>query len=305
MKKQMKKSNFNVNPGAPEAWIVSSKDNGRKPLKKGKVYLKDDEEFKIEIFNPLRKRVLADIRLNGEKTSNSGLVLRPGERVYLDGFIDSNFKFVFKTYNVDNSKEAQDAIKNNGLLEVFFYEESILDDIPDWGKIYENHHHHHHHITYPNYYPNYPYYTNYCSNTNTNISNVGCDNAASSGTLFITNDVNSINTFNFKADNTYDGSINTENFKATGRVEKGIKSDQKFESVDAEFKNYFISSTIIKILPDVYKPIEGKELKKKKKNLKNKQDTIEILKGLKDLFEHGSLTKREYEEKREKYLSYL
>jgi hypothetical protein len=35
----------------PNAWIVNSTDKGRKSIKNGKVYLKDSEEFQIELFN--------------------------------------------------------------------------------------------------------------------------------------------------------------------------------------------------------------------------------------------------------------
>jgi len=37
----------------PSAWIVSTKDRGRKSIKGGKVFLNDGDEFEIEIFNPL------------------------------------------------------------------------------------------------------------------------------------------------------------------------------------------------------------------------------------------------------------
>ena len=105
----------------PGAWIVSSKDRGRKSIKKSKVFLKNEEEFEIELFNPLNDCVLADIKLNGNSISKTGLVIKPGQRVYLDCFIDDKKKFVFNTYDVGNNLESIKAIENNGLLEVFFY----------------------------------------------------------------------------------------------------------------------------------------------------------------------------------------
>ena len=85
----------------PNAWIVNSTDKGRKSIKNGKVYLQDSEEFQIELFNPLSECVLADIKLNGQPISKTGLVLKPGQRFYLDCFIDDNKKFKFPLSNTD------------------------------------------------------------------------------------------------------------------------------------------------------------------------------------------------------------
>ena len=46
----------------PSAWIVTPNDKGRKSIKSGKVFLKDKEEFEIELFNPLTVSVLDDIK---------------------------------------------------------------------------------------------------------------------------------------------------------------------------------------------------------------------------------------------------
>ena len=92
MAKQIASSN-----AKPGAWIVSSKDRGRKQIKSGKVFLNDGDEFEIELFNPLIVSVLADIKLNGQSISKTGLVVKPGQRVYLDCFIDDRKKFKFST----------------------------------------------------------------------------------------------------------------------------------------------------------------------------------------------------------------
>ena len=105
----------------PNAWIVSPKDKGRKSIKKGKVFLNDGDEFEIELFNPLTECVLADIKLNGQSISKTGLVIKPGQRFYLDCFVDDKKKFIFNTYEIETNLETIQATKNNGLLEVFFY----------------------------------------------------------------------------------------------------------------------------------------------------------------------------------------
>ena len=50
----------------PGAWICNPRDKGRKSIKGGNIYLKNNEEFLIELFNPLNRPVLSDIRLNGD-----------------------------------------------------------------------------------------------------------------------------------------------------------------------------------------------------------------------------------------------
>ena len=47
----------------PSAWVVNSKDRGRKSIKKGKVYLQDKEEFVIELFNPFLRTINDTINL--------------------------------------------------------------------------------------------------------------------------------------------------------------------------------------------------------------------------------------------------
>lgn len=153
----MKSTQRSVTDQKPNGWVVNPKDRGRKSIKKdNKVYLKDGQNFEIELFNPLKESVLSEIKVNGKSVSSTGLVLRPGERFYLDCFIDDKKKFVFKTYMVENTNEVKEAISNNGLIEIFFYKEETLS-INNWKDRFlpaiEKHYHHY----YPWYRP-YPYY---------------------------------------------------------------------------------------------------------------------------------------------------
>ena len=106
---------MNTNNGYPSAWIVSPNDRGRKKIYlDSKVYLDNGSEFQIEMFNPLTDSVLAELKINGKLASTSGLILRPGERFFLDCNIDDRKKFIFKTYEVDSTDgAAQQAIANN------------------------------------------------------------------------------------------------------------------------------------------------------------------------------------------------
>ena len=284
---------------APAAWIVNSNDRGRKSIKKGKVYLQDKEEFVIELYNPLQNCVLVDIKLNGNSISKSGLVLNPGQRFYLDCFIDDKKKFVFNTYEVDETDETQQAIAKNGLLEVFFYKESVVT-LENWNDKFNR-------IltgrTYPWTYPSYPwggvyYGTGICTNTTTagnfNLTNVSTSNAYYSNTT----PINASYTNNISLTSAAIGG-STKSIE-TGRIEKGDKSKQKFESVDMDFDKYYIASTILQILPESRKPVETKDIKR---STTVSLDSIVLLEKLGELHKAGILTEEEFTTKKAELLS--
>jgi hypothetical protein len=100
----MKKNTIN-GVAMPEAYITRSKEKNRGRLKiynENSLYLQDSEEFQIELFNPTYNTVLAKIEINGKLISNSGLVIKPAQRIFLERFLDSDRKFLFETYEIDN-----------------------------------------------------------------------------------------------------------------------------------------------------------------------------------------------------------
>lgn len=105
-----------------EAFIAQNK-NRMRVYNEGIVYLKDKDNFQIELFNGETFDILATIKLNGKLISSKGLIIRPGERVFLDRWIDIAKKFVFNTYDVENTSSSKDAIKNNGEVEILMYRE--------------------------------------------------------------------------------------------------------------------------------------------------------------------------------------
>ena len=313
----MAKKTKNNHVEKPSAWVVSS-DKGRKSIKNGKVYLKDKEEFQIELFNPLTDCVLADIKLNGNTISQSGLVIRPGERFYLDCFVDDNKKFVFNTYEVEDSQSTKVAISKNGMLEVFFYKESVVS-LKNWRNRFDR-------VIVEKYYPvHYPHYHPYWYTT----PNVYCGTTTGgfSGTTtggYYTNGLNTTttNTAYYSNPNlqpinsTYTTGINisdlgnmattTTNYSAnsieTGRVEKGKKSNQKFEEVDMDFEKFHISSIVLQLLPESVKPVDTKDLKKEKASNPT-EDIIGLIKKLADLNSAGILTDEEFSEKKAELLN--
>lgn len=227
---------------APCAWIACPRDRGRRPIKNGKVYLKDGEEFEIEIFNPLQNTVKAEIYINGNSATNGGLVIRPGKRQYLDCFTSTRKKFTFNTYSVDNDIESKKAIEKNGLVEVFFYKEKSISYWPnkyyDWSYYYQPCHW------------NSPTTTIYGSggtNTITGESSGGISSSDLNGSISI------------GSTGVFYSSCSIE----TGRVEGGSSSSQQFHNVDMDFELFCISQISYQILPESTKPIEVSELRKK------------------------------------------
>lgn len=276
------KNNKKINE--PCAWIVSTNDRGRKSIKNNnRVYLKDKEGFEIELYNPLTDSVLADIKVNGSSVSKSGLVIRPGERFYLDCFVDDKKKFVFNTYEVEDIDQSKEAIQKNGTVEVYFYKEDTIN-LKNWRDLFQP-------IIEKHYYPvYYPYYqprwypsvwygtttggvtlTNTIGTTTTNISlnNSG----GTSNAYYSSSDLGNMTfTSNYSDDNI--GSINTK--IETGRVEKGESSNQQFVSVEMDFQKYHISAVAYQILPESQKPVETKEIAKKSKKQKIKDLEAEV-----------------------------
>jgi hypothetical protein len=288
---------------SPSAWIVNSNDRGRKSIKNGKVYLQDKEEFQIELYNPLQKCVLADIKLNGNSISKSGLVLNPGQRFYLDCFIDDKKKFIFNTYDVDNTEETKKAIENNGLLEVFFYRESVVN-LDNWSNKFNQ-------VIIEKYYPTwYPYYPSYpwgnvYYGTNT-AGSIDLSNLKTTTDSFYCSSIGG--STNISATNNLGYTTRSNTSIETGRIEKGDKSKQKFESVDMDFETYFIASTILQILPESRRPIETKELKVTKnivdvKVPKGLDNNIELIQKLAHLHKEGILTDEEFTTKKAELLS--
>lgn len=290
----------------PGAWIVSPQDKGRKQIKSGKVFLKDKEEFEIELFNPLTVSVLADIKLNGQSVSKTGLVVKPGQRVYLDCFIDDRKKFKFSTYEIENSSEALDATQNNGVLEVFFYKEDVIT-LDNWQRKFDR-------IIVEKHYPYnpYPWYNPYTIYGSSGVSTFTTNGSNALGTTTTSNVYNSSNNINCSYTSHVDlpnlnvaGSNNMNSLKSieTGRVEKGEKSKQKFTEVDMDFEKNYISSTIIQILPESRKPAEIKQIKTKQSQLLSSDEVIELIKKLGELHSAGILTDDEFSEKKAELLS--
>ena len=282
----------------PSAWIVNPNDKGRKSIKSGKCFLKNNSSFEIELFNPLTVSVLADIKLNGQSVSKTGLLVKPGQRVYLDCFIDDKKKFVFSTYEIDGDLESLNATQKNGVLEVFFYKEDVIT-LNNWQRRFDR-------IIVEKHYPYNPYpwynpYPVYCGNGITFKSTGSLTTGdANTTTTYLSNSINCSYISQVDLPNlNVAGSLSTNSIE-TGRVEKGESSKQQFTEVNMEFEKHYIASNIIQILPESRKPAEVKDVKKVKQE---SNDVIELIKKLADLHSAGILTDEEFSSKKAELLS--
>ena len=221
------------------------------------VYLKDGDEFEVEIFNPQQNSVLAKLKINGNYIGGGGVVLKPGQRVFLERYLDEARKFKFETYEVNaKSKEVQEAIKNNGVVEVEFYEENRYGGsvtIANPGALILT--------TTPNPYTIYGVthtLTNNITQTSsqnwTHDSYFAGDSNAYYNTSVNLNQVDNNTSTNLKK------SLQTDRFKETGRVEKGGDSKQEFTSVNMDFNSYPSSYSTWRLMPMSEKPVEVKEV---------------------------------------------
>ena len=262
---------YQTKTGMPCAYIT--KDKKRLKQFGQTVYLNNGDEFQLELFNPSSTTVLAKIKLDGSYISGGGIVLKPGQRVFLERYLDDPRKFKFETYEVDGtSNEVLDAIAGNGDVVIDFFDEYKQ---PVWNNP----------ITYyggsfggPNYVsgnPSFTTNTNYVNGitttTNGNVSFTSSSNTA--GVSFNTTSIS--NTFagpnkrgvlrslkskpNSRSEVTMD-MLSMDSLE-TGRVEKGGKSDQSFKTVDKNFNSYTCSTSIWKILPLSQKVYEKQDLK--------------------------------------------
>ena len=239
----------------PQSYITK----GKQRLKQftDTVYLKNGDEFEIELFNPTQNKVLAKIELNG-KSIGSGIILRPGERVFLERYLDEAKKFLFETYVVNgNNEEVQQAIANNGRVKVSFHNEMVLSGT----------------VTYTN--PlvlngsinPYTYTThNTLGNTTFTTTSTGTFNTSNSTLTSGTNNVVFYNHNGEDIMNSFENASYTKKATSpfrhveTGRVEKGSDSEQTFTYDNSQFYSYASTTEIWNIKPSSTKPVVREEL---------------------------------------------
>ena len=214
------------------------------------VYLNDGTEFQIYLKNPYQTHLGIKISVNNKSIGNM-LVLRPGQSFWLDRFLNDNKKFLFSTYDVENTAEMKYATNNNGKVKIEFYHEkeetsyiSVIEPLKtnfDWTN---------YNITCTSAMSsNEPRSTYSCSTGD--IGNLSA-NAATNSKLRSMSYSTSVSTT--KIDDSY---------LETGRVEKGGVSRQEFEYCDINFDYYAFKTENILILPTSRKQIRAEETRRR------------------------------------------
>jgi hypothetical protein len=233
----------------PQSFITKSKQRLKQQI--DTVYLNNGDEFEVELFNPTHNKVLAKIEMNGNSIGN-GIILRPGERVFLERYLDEAKKFLFETYVVNgNNEEVQQAIANNGDVVIKFYDEVRASTyIVNSGTVTINN-------------PNFgwgstttgsPYYGN--TTFTTSGTNLFYNSSLTSGTIstnsFLNNPTKVTKKKLNEAEVTMDSmDINESSLRSleTGRVEKGSDSNQSFTYDSSSFNSYPSTTNWWKIKP--------------------------------------------------------
>jgi hypothetical protein len=230
----------------PEAFITKAK----KRIKQfdGQVYLSDGDEYEIELFNPTQDVILAKIKLDGNYISGGGIVLRRGERVFLERFLDSPNKFKFSTYEVNGkNQEVQEAIANNGYVEIEFYSE---------------------------YQPTFPNRTIYTGNNYGTINGnpITFTTTGNSGNFTLTSGTTTTSTFynaNLNVKSLMNDSFDVSQQKVshltdrkveTGTTEKGNDSEQTFQHTNKTFNSFSFWNVSWHILPKSQKQYTAEEV---------------------------------------------
>ena len=228
----------------PEAFVTK----GKKRIKQfdGQVYLSDGDEYEIELFNPTQEVVLAKIKIDGDYIAGGGIVLRRGERVFLERFLDSPEKFKFSTYVVNgNNTEVQDAIANNGYVDIEFYSE-YKPTFPN-RTLYSG-----------------PSYTYSNSPSVINGNPITYTTTGNSGNFTLTSGTTSTSTFynTSLTANTLEGPNirNLSNKVETGTTEKGGSSEQSFQHTNKTFNSFSFWNVAWQILPTSQKQYTAEEV---------------------------------------------
>jgi len=203
------------------------------------VYLKDGTNFEIELWNPTTYKVLASIQIDGKSISTNGIIVKPGQRVYLERWIDNPRKFMFSTYEVENNQETKKAISENGRISISFYYENMKNFYPNGsygnGLIYTNCGN-----------SSQPYYYNQV---------IGSPNVSFGGTT-----VSDSFVFTTSTAINIAGSLDTKSLE-TGRTEAGEKSSQIFIEETGDFNTWASQIVEWKILPESMKPVEVQKIR--------------------------------------------
>lgn len=230
------------------------------------VYLNDGTEFQIYLKNPYQTHLGIRIYVNNQSIGNM-LVLKPGQSYWLDRFVNENKRFLFSTYEVENTAEMKYAINNNGKVKIEFYHEKeeksyVAPMTLTWTGG-----------------PDYNYYSSTCGSSinsvntvlNNTVLNATYDVKSVPTSCCYSSSASTIEPCSASIERSVDDSHTTSRRKGlakqssleTGRVEKGSRSNQEFEYCDIDFDYYPFKTENIHILPSSQKKVNVEETRRR------------------------------------------
>lgn len=212
------------------------------------VYLKDGDEFQIQLFNPEKDTICARIKVDGIDLSND-IVIYPGQRIWLERYTDTPNKFKFKVYSVDgDDAEVKAAISCNGNIDVSFYRKQLSNyKLYNEPTIY---------WSLDNQWTNFNQYNNNFSEPYST-----CKTSISNDSMICEPLENNWNTTAYPTAGTT-ATLCSQTVIETGKTTKGDYSNQKFENNYDSFEYYSYRSEHIKILPESRKKFNDTDLRK-------------------------------------------
>ena len=234
------------------------------------VYLNDGDEFQIQIINPYPFKIGVSIKFNNSSSSVRKLIINPGERVWLERYLDDNKKLRFNSYWVDKDNPiVEKAITDNGKISIEFYKESV--NFPaTYISTYEPYTYYS--VTSPNFTVGDDYHTNTMADIKTNFhQSISEPEALKASTLSIEGNISTTSataSWLSTASNTASIKVGTNSCvnakkKETGRIEKGGYSHQDFNEVSLNLEPFAFGWETIYIFPASEKPITVKDLQKR------------------------------------------
>lgn len=245
-------------PNEPRAFVALNKnelkhydrvDADEHGVFRNVVFLSDGDEYEIGLDNPTSDTYLAKIKIDGSYISDKGIVLRPGEHMFLERYLDKKRRFRFETYEVP--KRNSDAVKDNGLVEVEFYKE----------KEYKKKYNDFIDIDTPNPSPwrrsDKPWWDQepviYGGSGKGTSNTIRSFSSGESHGATLDASMDAAQTSDLSV-NDGDGSMET------GRTEEGSRSEQDFRRVNKSFQTFTSYTTTVKILPKSVKPYARQDI---------------------------------------------
>lgn len=209
----------------PEVYVTINRN--RVKIYDDKVYLKPHTDFEFEFNNPCNGRVLAKIWINEKLISSSGIILDSNSSNYLERYIDSNRKFNFKTFHVDDVEDTERQRERNGKVKIKFYKEEQ-----------------------PNITWTYDSYQSQPRGFNPDHPTIRYSNSGGTGNLFTDNDV----TYSSGYAKVTPTSMNVSKQVETGRIEEGGKSKQNLTTTTGNFESTSFHTVEYHLVPESTKP---------------------------------------------------